>query len=145
MVVATVVNTVALQVGLAVAVDLPWDKAPNRFGLKLMGSNPMGALKTDDTWSNDLASLGCQLMLMAMQQGLVDQSDLQGLELGKPVTISGLIRRRNTTASPQLAADADSMCELRVCKCHTVNRLRVSYLDCTLRVRGCQTELHRWL
>lgn len=93
-----------------VAVELPWDKSPNQFGLKMTGANPTGAMKSDDSWHHTYGSLGCQMILLAMQQRLLVEEDLRDLAHGVAVSVPELIARRKTAWSDELPQDAESMC-----------------------------------
>lgn len=111
------------QVGFGIVVHLIHDKAPNKFGAKVIAVNPTGNLMThsedsvtldDDDAAHrqdaDIASVGCQLLSMAMHQGLLRPEDLQHLPVGTAFTVPALIARREGAAAADLAERARDMC-----------------------------------
>lgn len=99
-----------VQVCFAVAFELTWDKAPNRYGFKTAAVNPIGAKMDASTWDTRVASLGGQLLLMALQQGVLFEEDLTDLCLGEAFTVSSLIARRAHVPAQGDAANAADMC-----------------------------------
>lgn len=76
-----------------------------------MAADPTGAIRADvDIWDTNVASLGCQLLAMALHQALLTHSDFENLALGQRFTVPQLIRRRGTVKAAALADAAKSMC-----------------------------------
>lgn len=99
-----------MQVAFGVVVHLQRDKAPNSLGPKTFGANPTGAVCLEPgTWDANVASVGCQLVTMALHQGLLMPDDLKGLKMGEAFTIPELIRRRGAAGSAELATRAMTM------------------------------------
>lgn len=100
-----------LQVCFGVVVGLLRDKAPNALGMKTFAANPTGAVRaTEGTEEADVASVGCQILAMALHAGLLHRGDLHGLPIGDSFTVPDLIARRSHPGAADLAAAAKGMC-----------------------------------
>lgn len=98
------------QVTSAFTAPISWDKAPNQYGQKTVGVDPTGVIKeSHEGWKTDIASVGCQYITLAIQQGLVTENDLKCIRLGDSITIPDLIRRRRTATAEAEADDAKEM------------------------------------
>ena len=92
------------------------DKAPNHLGAKTMAADPTGAIREDlDIWDANVASLGCQLLAMAVHQGLLVPSDFEGLKLGERFTVPQLIAKRRSRGSAALSSTSEGMCVVPSC------------------------------
>lgn len=106
-------------------VHLHHDKAPNKFGAKVIAMNPTGNLVTcgervdlseaeeDHRQDVDVASVGCQLLSMAMHQGLLLPEDLEHLPVGTAFTLPALIAKRRGAGAAALAKRSEDMCAAR--------------------------------
>jgi len=94
----------------------------------------------EDSWDANVASVGCQLLTLAMHQGILRPTDLEGLRLGEAFTIPDLVHRRKDTEgadASELANEVNNMCASPTT--HPVCRMRVGwYVVCI----GCMWTLN---
>lgn len=104
-----------LQLAFAFVCPIPWDKAPNRHGQKVVAVDPSFSVWPGDEGnccSNPrvaahIASVGSHLLMLAVHQGLISLSDLDGLKVGETFTVKTLLQRRaSITGDTDLAAFA---------------------------------------
>lgn len=102
-------TSVAMQVTFAFTAAISWDKVPNYYGQKSIGIDPTGVIRAGDgAWASDVASVGCQLILIAIHQRILLPSDLHNLAIGEPFTMASLVGARD----PALGEGVGNMCDL---------------------------------
>lgn len=91
---------------------ISWDKAPNFNGQKSVGFDMTGIIReAEATWDSDLGSIAHQFFALAMHQGLIGPSDLEGLRIGDKFSIPDLIARRTGSSAARDAELAEQMCD----------------------------------